>query len=769
MKNIIRPTSLLLLLLFFTGAAFADITSLTIREKAGATTANYPLTFGHVFKQGDVTQGVAVSVNGQLLQTQFDIKRRYADNSVRHGVISVVLPMVEAGQDLELTLVAADENSSAGAMSKAAILAKGVQSRIHLTGLSGSGYSGEVTASLHQAIDASVDLDYWLSGPIATEVLLNQKLNSSLNAAWEARFYSGWDGIRISNAMENVEGDYRGNVNYAVDIQMGDNDNPLASHYSKSAFQHNHNARWRKVLWIGQEPPEVEIRYNAQYIIDSKHILNYDTSVSVSESVINNCYSEWQATDHDIMGTGYIQTYFPTTGGREEIGHLPTWTVRYLLSMDNRLKEIMLNHAEMASGIPIHYRESDPAESFYGHIISIDDRPTVWFGREDFHYQEDEDKLPESIGDETTVWHVDRAHQTSFAYIPYMVTGERYYLDELYYWSGYNLGASNFSYRERETGLIVDQVRGEAWGIRVLAQAASIAPDTDIENDYLNQKVQNNIDAWIAKINTPDHHPLHTWGDISCWGEDGGRQTGSIIGCEGTADRTGTGSGTNEDVYPVRHTSLPWQDDWMVISLCHMKELGYDTQEILTWLGEYTINRFSHPDASWFNGADYKIPSTYSEHVGTATPYFNIPNWKQASDSFTAKSTEFVEDNPANYPREAYAALSCITDVTVEQTSYDGSINQTMSGQRVYDWMSDQFGNNSVWNDDPTWAIIPRAAVESECGNGICDSGESNDSCPDDCTSGDNGSGDPGDNNGDSDTSGNGSDCFINSLAKTRY
>ncbi len=156
---------------------------------------------------------------------------------------------------------------------------------------------------------------------------------------------------------------------------------------------------------------------------------------------------------------------------------------------------------------------------------------------------------------------------------------------------------------------------------------------------------------------------------------------------------------------------------------------------ILSWLGEYSINRFSHPDASRYNGADYRYPSTYVENTNTSQPYYNIANWKQVSDSIIAKRTEFVADNPGSYPRKAYAGLSCITDVSLQQQSYNNSVTQISSGQQVYDWMTDQFGNNDVWNDNPTWAIIPRVIVAPVCGNNICETGE-NASCPEDCQSG---------------------------------
>lgn len=45
-----------------TSKAIASITTVTIYEKDGITTENYPLTFGHVFKKGDAVSNVSVKV-----------------------------------------------------------------------------------------------------------------------------------------------------------------------------------------------------------------------------------------------------------------------------------------------------------------------------------------------------------------------------------------------------------------------------------------------------------------------------------------------------------------------------------------------------------------------------------------------------------------------------------------------------------------------------------------------------------------------------------
>ena len=42
-----------------------------------------------------------------------------------------------------------------------------------------------------------------------------------------------------------------------------------------------------------------------------------------------------------------------------------------------------------------------------------------------------------------TPWTLDRAHQPSLAYIPYLMTGDLYYLEEMHFWASYDLGASD--------------------------------------------------------------------------------------------------------------------------------------------------------------------------------------------------------------------------------------------------------------------------------------------------------------------------------------
>ena len=72
------------------------ITSVSIVEKAGVTTTNYPVTLSLIFKQGDVASHVTANVGGQTVTTQTDVKVRWPDNTVKHALVSFRIPSLAA-------------------------------------------------------------------------------------------------------------------------------------------------------------------------------------------------------------------------------------------------------------------------------------------------------------------------------------------------------------------------------------------------------------------------------------------------------------------------------------------------------------------------------------------------------------------------------------------------------------------------------------------------------------------------------------------------
>ena len=95
----------------------------------------------------------------------------------------------------------------------------------------------------------------------------------------------------------------------------------------------------------------------------------------------------------------------------------------------------------------------------------------------------------------------DNAHQPSLAYVPYLISGTRFYADEMKFWANYDIISSwpgNYnSSRQCGQGLMqMNQVRGFGWTLRNMSDAAAYVPDNDPFKPYMANIVRNNL-SWL--------------------------------------------------------------------------------------------------------------------------------------------------------------------------------------------------------------------------------------------------------------------------------
>jgi hypothetical protein len=69
---------------------------------AGREGRNVPLTFSRVGAAGDFTRGVTAVVEGTKVPSQVDVLRKAPDGSIRHALVSLVLPGLPAGGKLRI-------------------------------------------------------------------------------------------------------------------------------------------------------------------------------------------------------------------------------------------------------------------------------------------------------------------------------------------------------------------------------------------------------------------------------------------------------------------------------------------------------------------------------------------------------------------------------------------------------------------------------------------------------------------------------------------
>ncbi|GAB3456200.1 hypothetical protein GCM10027321_09780 [Massilia terrae] len=538
-----------------------------------------PVTFGQVFTRGDLkpSDGLAGKLaDGATVPLQVDVKAHHADGSVRHAVISAILP--QSSGPLAMALVKTARVAGHDDTTPAALLAKGFSATVTAV-IDGRSYSASADKLLAQAKPHA-----WLSGPIVHEWLVDAPLRAGdgaahphLAARFAIRWYPAAQKARVDVAVENdwaYEPAPR-NFTYDATVTVGG-----ARVYAKTGLTHFHHARWRKVFWWGGEP-DVRVRHDAAYLIATRALPNYDRSVMVKQSSLRAFEANWKGDRIEPMGSGLAAAEMPTTGGRPDIGLLPAWAAMYLLSMDRHAQQMTLGTADLAGSWSMHYRDRGT-----GRPVSVIDHPYMTvLGQASDTFNPATGKreaFPACAGPQAcdTPFHADVAHQPAFAYLPYLVTGDYYYLEELQFWAMFDAFYSNPGYREYAKGLMkADEVRAQAWGLRTLAEAAYITPDDDPLKPQFKRIVEANLDWYnAAYANNPRANAL-----------------GALVNGHALSyfDQTGV---------------APWQDDLFTSAVGHAWELGFDkARPLLAWKARFPIARMTGPGACWVDGAIYAL------------------------------------------------------------------------------------------------------------------------------------------------------------------
>ncbi|MCF6210132.1 MAG: hypothetical protein L3K24_05575 [Gammaproteobacteria bacterium] len=526
-----------------------------------------------------------VNVGGNSLLTQVDNKAVHPDGSLRHAVITTWLPALGAGQSLAAELVTSNSAGEGSAVSATDLLATSFDAVIELT-LGGVVY----TASARDALSDDSSRR-WLEGPLVTEFTLKRpftagdgSIHPHLMARFDVRAYQGLGSVRVDAIVENnwIYVPNPSNFTYDARVLIGG-----AEVYSLTLLTHYRRARWHKVFWWGREQA-VYVRHDTDYLQRTKAVPHYDPAVSASESSLaqvgESVYSPMDNVD--------LQVYMPAAGGDPAIGPLPRWAALYLISGDVRAYRAVLANGDAGGSYSTH-----PRDQSTDYPVSIDDHPKL--GNNSVGVDKPAACTEMGTGPETWTcrnpYTPDNAHQPSIAYLPYLLTGDHFYLEELLFWATYNFTSMGYSTREEEKGILKGQVRGQAWSLRTLGQAAYILPDTHPMKRYFTEKLGNNRDRlMVFYVNNTEANKL----------------------------------GVAHNYESLDYVARPWMDDFYTWSLGYLVELGFtDFLPILEWKSKYPIGRMTSADDEycWIFGA------VYTHNLGPDTSAWggNPDNWFQ--------------------------------------------------------------------------------------------------------------------------------------------
>lgn len=654
-----------------TGLAFANLSRLP--EPAGI------VTFGQVFVEGDLpaSSRLKATVDGRDLPLQMDVKTRYRDGSVDDAVLSLELPALKPGERLAAMLAKAParNRSAKTPVSSLAIDAASVPPlEVQVTFRDGpeAGHTSRVALReflAHHPHDFAGPA--WLEGPLAVERRVRAPLGGGLVAQFDIRLTAlGPPSIDLALTYDDAYHVPMRSIHY--DISVTDGAKTLLQY---SDLKHNHHANWHRILWPdGRLDPA--IFRDPAYWIRSGAVPSFDTSIRISPTQIAADYQALAKADTGPMGRALLTLYMPTTGQTDgdEVGLITNTQTKYLLSQDPREAACMFAAANAAGSIPWHFRDGAT-----GRPITITNHPGIRISENG--PGTGADKLPQTYDTKDTGWTPDTAHAPALDYLPYLLTGSRYYLNELQFHAAWILAFYNPSFRGGAAGLInthiEDQVRSFAWDLRTLGDAAYASPDKDPLKRYFSDRLSANLGRLVQHYVVD--RALAAAGPVEGWMEGDNRDENEIA---------------------------PWQESFFAMALGYDGQRGFPAADrLLRWMGNYLTGLY----LSAGKGFDPRYASAYELRVRDPATRRPLDSWakvfaatfggtKDATDP-TVPDLGYPRD-PGGYAAASRGALASLINA--------GGGTRAIAAYAEAVALTQGYGLAEGFSIMPKWALAPR-------------------------------------------------------------
>jgi hypothetical protein len=682
-----------------TGAARPAGNAVTL----AGTGSNVPVRLGRPFVQGEIRGAPQAVLGGTRLPTQADVKTRWPDGSVQHAILFFVVPRLAGSA----TIGFVDGPATPGApLSREAMLDPGFDFDAAIRIAQG----GQTQVASARRMLQAGDFTVWCAGPIATTILL---ADHSVARRWDigpaplrplrpifhATFWPALKRVEVRAIGEIINTEALADITY--DLQLTAGAAQPAEVYRQDQVPHYAATRWSRRFWIGAPPPAVAIDHNLAYLAASRAFPNFDTSLVVPEAAIGRDIEHWESRPKQFYDAGLWTKSMPTTGGRPDIGPYPAWVVRWLYSGDGRLFELVETQAELAGAWPMQVREGNPRKRFdyagqvpgLGRPISVVARPSLWlFDELDASTPEDRVRvqgkriLIQSFRKTNGGWFADGAHQPDPYSALYTLTGDYFMLEQLQFWAAAQALKYDPAYKgPPPSGVIHDQIRGDAWVFRTRVHAAFLSPDGTPEKAYFTHLVDDAIAYWEGMHGITgtrfEGTPLWRFGHskpfespLRVFGESPPRAN----------------HGLKLDL--IKTDTAIWQSYVVLFELGRAREKGFATDKLISWLAPGLIGQLQDPEHyNPYNLLRYFHPIRYPD--GTF-----YPNWAATVPAFVQPNpaTHSLADVEHGYGAFAYAASTMLLNEPGGRDAY------TWLREHIYD------AERRRYAEDPKLAFLPR-------------------------------------------------------------
>lgn len=585
-------------------------------------------TFGLALPRGALPKGAHLvrRIGDDVAPAQFDVKARHQDGSARHGAVTVFVPPIAKGDALDARLeIGAPKEGAHEIEPSVEEFSLPVSVRFHGAPARTIDIGALITRAAHNNAG-----DVWLDGALAHEFRIETPFAPHLLLRVDARFYR--DGsARVSVAFSNERTFSQGARDHLYDVTIGD---PAAPAFIARGVKQHRASVWRKVFWRGGAP-DLHLVRDLTPFIDGGALLPLDRSKGAASSAIAD--SARQFANDAPLSPGAVAQYFPAPGGRGDLGISPQWTGLCLIAQTPAACGAMLAAGEAAGAVPWHFRDDAT-----GAPVNISIRPKFWSDPRGLEDQYGDDRPHQDVfAGSDGGWTPDHAHKPALAFAPYLLTADRHYADELAMQAAYGLFGQWPALREGGLkALDIEQVRGTAWTLRDLSDAAFLLPDDHPLKAYFVEALSKNLAAMKAKY--VDARAASAAGDI-----------------EGYLD---------EYIEREPRRISPWQNDYVALALWLAARRGSDdAHAMLRWSANFHAGRFLAPSIGAARASAYR----FLARDDAARPYANWTALAQASFPDTDEGAAGYPDLAAGYVGSAYAALTAIASQTGAPAAFE--------------------------------------------------------------------------------------------------
>ena len=531
-------------------------------------------SIGHGFREGDLAAGehLTATVGDADVAVQMDVMSTWPDGSVKHAIVSFKTPVSAEGT---ATLVLGRSDT---AETDAPAIDIAAQAAI-------LGYDFTVTVD-GETVDVAALLqsdpfDLWQSGALVTQGRVTHTMANGLELRADITVKDdGTIDTSIIMGNDNIETTSLDALTYAVEIVQ---DGEVV--FGNDALTQYHFTVWREAFSTADTAMTTHAIYDMTYLRGTGLVPLVDTALTLEDgdyygAVLSDPNATYDPLElGGIDNRGGIDEDRGRSGSSKSYGIITDDQHSYLVTQTAAAREGMLALTDQYGAYSDFYRNPETGEAY---LLEDTDFNSFYSGiRKDVAGT---DGVIDLTNDGFALRN-KQSHDPSAFYTSYLVTGDRFYADGLLSEGGaaHLLWANAAALTEGGAVDFADQLRAQAWGLRDLWQAATLAPDAShakaVLETRLEAALQDYVDYYIGGETLTNQLGRALTGSREAATFSDGPLSGVLQSYNGTAiDR-------------------PYWQDWFGMVIGHIAATGNENARALgEWMANFSAGRFLQDD-----------------------------------------------------------------------------------------------------------------------------------------------------------------------------